>query len=54
MWLERLKVEAAVLALVGFVAMLLGIAWADRAEKKRITFFIQQIKWLIHIRKRKE
>ena len=36
MWLERLKVAAVVLALVGFVAMLLGIAWADRAAKKRI------------------
>ncbi|HLL72279.1 MAG TPA: hypothetical protein VK363_12635 [Pyrinomonadaceae bacterium] len=36
MWLERLKVAAVVLALVGFVAMLLGIAWADRAERKRI------------------
>ena len=31
-----MKVAAVVLALVGFVAMLLGIAWADRSAKKRI------------------
>ena len=108
-----MKVAAVVLALVGFVAMLLGIAWADRAAKKRIaegqepkfgwawfifsiyllaqgvsklisecireshkaegawanylwqgtailllalgiTFFTEQIKWLIHIRRREE
>lgn len=36
MWLERLKVAAVVLALVGFVAMLLGIAWAERKAKKRL------------------
>ena len=36
MWLERLKVIAVVAGLVGFVAMLIGVAWADRSAKRAL------------------
>ena len=34
--MERLKLIAVIAGLVGFVAMLLGIAWADRVAKREI------------------
>jgi quinol-cytochrome oxidoreductase complex cytochrome b subunit len=36
MWLERLKVIAVLAGLIGFVAMLISVAWADRSAKKAI------------------
>jgi hypothetical protein len=33
---ERLKLIAVIAGLIGFVAMLLGIAWADRVAKREI------------------
>jgi uncharacterized membrane protein len=36
MWLERLKIIAVVAGLVGFVAMLISVAWADRSAKKAL------------------
>ncbi len=36
MWLERLKLIAVVAALVGFVAMFISVAWADRSAKKAL------------------
>jgi hypothetical protein len=36
MWLERLKVIAVLAGLIGFVAMLISVARADRSAKKAL------------------